>query len=60
MISRTVSSRFEKNLIGAVELNISVFPPPLHADFALAVVLRGTTVPDFAGLALELVFRLGF
>ena len=46
VMSRTVSSRFEKNLIGAVELKSSALP--LHADFARLVALF---VPD-------LVFKL--
>ena len=52
VISRTVSSKFEKNFIGAVELNISVFPPPLQADLALEEDLRGAAPPDFAGFVL--------
>ena len=57
VISRTVSSKLEKNLMGAVELNISALPP-LQADLARVVdFLTAALVFDFE---LELVFVTGF
>ena len=53
VISRTVSSRLEKNFIGAVELNSSALP--LHADLAR---LTDPLLPDL-GFELEL-FLVGF